>query len=200
MNLEAEEFKTSQKSRILEYQFDEYDDEYDDTYDSTDIKWGAAGDDAKDAALDVFGEKESQMAQKEATQNTPGGLSATPQERLLVETYHRDPSLFDPSQRKTKLRDRLKESTGMSDEQLEGWFKMLERNPRKEAYLLQFEWRGNHAPEEPSGVNSSSDKQSQRKGGQEQKTPSTRGRGRGNVNRKTGHARKMAKGMGPIAD
>ena len=53
-----------------------------------------------------------------------------PKESLLAQHYRTDPSLFSSSQRKSKQRSILKIKTGWSDEQIEGWAKMLEFNVR----------------------------------------------------------------------
>ena len=116
---EGQEFKQSQKSRILEYQFDDYDDEYDDTYDSSDIKLADATEiDALDTPVPA--------QPPNSNTNTPDPSRAY--EYLLVQYYQSDPALFISSRRKTPDRAQLKTQTGLSDEQIEGWAKMLERN------------------------------------------------------------------------
>ncbi|CDZ97638.1 hypothetical protein [Phaffia rhodozyma] len=58
-------------------------------------------------------------------------------ESLLEQTYMADTKVFDRDSniRRGKPRAALKEQTGLSDEQIEGWKIMLERNPRKLASL-----------------------------------------------------------------
>ncbi|KZT53103.1 hypothetical protein CALCODRAFT_475096 [Calocera cornea HHB12733] len=66
-------------------------------------------------------------------------------ETVLEQTYIRDPKLFDrdAATRRTKQRADLRAQTGWSDEQLEGWRIMLERNPRKDRILQKHEFSGN---------------------------------------------------------
>ncbi|KAI9069675.1 hypothetical protein FKP32DRAFT_1671178 [Trametes sanguinea] len=67
-------------------------------------------------------------------------------EAILEQTYIRDPKLFDRDgqTRRSKARADLKAQTGMSDEQIEGWRIMLERDPKKKERLLaKYEFTGN---------------------------------------------------------
>ncbi|KAH9852302.1 hypothetical protein C2E23DRAFT_868782 [Lenzites betulinus] len=147
-------------------------------------------------------------------------------ETILELAYMRDAKLFDRDgqTRRSKARADLKAQTGMSDEQIEGWRIMLERDPKKkERMLAKHEFSGNKplAPP-PEGGQSSSN--GPRGGGQRGRG---RGRGRGgrgrgaggpgggggesadrawkdknkasraNHNRKRGHDKKMAKMGGP---
>ncbi|KAK9467112.1 hypothetical protein V1512DRAFT_252905 [Lipomyces arxii] len=58
-----------------------------------------------------------------------------PVERYLWGVYSGDSSVFDVSQRKTKFRAEIKERTKWSDEQIEGWAKILGRDARQRKYL-----------------------------------------------------------------
>ena len=49
-------------------------------------------------------------------------------ESYLINFYLSDPSAFHPSNRKSKIREEMKSHLGQSDEQLEGWYLMLNRN------------------------------------------------------------------------
>ncbi|KAK0237913.1 hypothetical protein EDD85DRAFT_906763 [Armillaria nabsnona] len=144
-----------------------------------------------------------------------------PPETILELAYIQDPKQFDrdANTRRSKGRADLKAQTGWSDEQIEGWRIMLERNPKKDKILQKHEFAGNqHAPV-PS--------QSNRGGGPSRGAGRGRGRGRGrgggggngggggeqqsrdrawkdknkasrgNHNRKRGHDKKMARGGGP---
>ncbi|KAI8927272.1 hypothetical protein BC831DRAFT_452883 [Entophlyctis helioformis] len=139
---ERTQFVQDVKSVILESQYDEYDDEYDDTYDSTDIRLAGTvelhmGDENETAVLD----RKQRMADANNQDSSDPTLSF---EAFLVSMYTSDPSVFQQSQRKSAKRAQMRQMTGMSDEQIEGWFKMLERNPRKGRVLEKYEWRGNH--------------------------------------------------------
>ncbi|CAL1699245.1 unnamed protein product [Somion occarium] len=66
-------------------------------------------------------------------------------ETILELAYIRDPKLFDRDgqTRRSKARADLKAQTGWSDEQIEGWRIMLERNPKKDSILRKHEFAGN---------------------------------------------------------
>ncbi|SJK98593.1 uncharacterized protein ARMOST_01861 [Armillaria ostoyae] len=154
-----------------------------------------------------------------------GEIEAAPVKQLpetIVElAYIQDPKQFDrdANTRRSKGRADLKAQTGWSDEQIEGWRIMLERNPKKDKILQKHEFAGNQHTAVPS--------QSNRGGGPSRGAGRGRGRGRGrgggsgsgggggeqqsrdrawkdknkssrgNHNRKRGHDKKMARGGGP---
>lgn len=115
-------------------------------------------------------------------------------EAYLVSIYTTDPSVFDIQQRKCKLRQQMCEATGLTHEQIEGWFQVLQRNPRKDRILAKYEWQGNKVnelTEERSAGPVGSASQPKRGG-----MNGSRGRGKGrgaNHNRKRGHDKKMAR-------
>ncbi|OJT07568.1 CUE domain-containing protein 3 [Trametes pubescens] len=150
-------------------------------------------------------------------------------EAILELAYIRDAKLFDRDgqARRSKARADLKAQTGMTDEQIEGWRIMLERDPKKkERVLAKHEFSGNKPlASPPDGGQSSANS---RGGGQGQRGRGRgrgrggRGRGgggggggkeggegadrawkdknkasRGNHNRKRGHDKKMARAGGP---
>ncbi|KAI0631281.1 hypothetical protein C8Q77DRAFT_1219404 [Trametes polyzona] len=150
-------------------------------------------------------------------------------ETVLELAYIRDPKLFDRDgqTRRSKARADLKAQTGMTDEQIEGWKIMLERDPKKkERMLAKHEFSGNKplAPP-PDGGQAGSSSRGGASGSQGQRGRG-RGRGRGgrgrgggggggggessdrawkdknkasraNHNRKRGHDKKMARAGGP---
>ncbi|KAK0203542.1 hypothetical protein DFS33DRAFT_1374044 [Desarmillaria ectypa] len=148
-----------------------------------------------------------------------GEIEAAPAKQLpktiLELAYIQDPKQFDrdANTRRSKGRADLKAQTGWSDEQIEGWRIMLERNPKKDKILQKHEFAGNQPTAGPL--------QSSRGGGPSRGTGRGRGRGRGrgggggeqqsrdrawkdknkasrgNHNRKRGHDKKMARGGGP---
>ncbi|KAK0452426.1 hypothetical protein EV421DRAFT_1702375 [Armillaria borealis] len=154
-----------------------------------------------------------------------GEIEAAPVKQLpetIVElAYIQDPKQFDrdANTRRSKGRADLKAQTGWSDEQIEGWWIMLERNPKKDKILQKHEFAGNQHTAVPA--------QSNRGGGPSRGAGRGRGRGRGrgggsgsgggggeqqsrdrawkdknkasrgNHNRKRGHDKKMARGGGP---
>jgi hypothetical protein len=78
----------------------EEDDEYDDTYDDV---------------YDPMGDKEAPMDKTE---------------EYLMEAHQKNPACFHPSYRKSQERKQMREYLSWTDEQIEGWFVMLNRDVR----------------------------------------------------------------------
>ena len=205
--LEDRSFMATQKQRILQaaLAFDEDDDEYDDTYDSLN--------DVKDIDYKLVDEVEGEEDESEEERV----------EKLLLAAYSGDSTVFNRDQRRSKAREALRSSTNMSDEQLEGWYTMFERDPRKEQKLHAAEMRPNDnvglarkewvdAPR--GGFRGKTRGGGGGNGGQrpeqqsQQSSEADRGRGRGsgrnrgrgrggNHHRKDQHAKKMGRAMGP---
>jgi hypothetical protein len=101
--------------------YDMYEDEIDDSYDSVNEMPGpvdlAAVDEGGQSALEAV------RAKKEVDPNAMN-------ESELVHMYVDHPQVFDRSSatRKSAQRDALRKRTNMSDEQLEGWAIMFNRN------------------------------------------------------------------------
>ncbi|KAI0327591.1 hypothetical protein GY45DRAFT_1106095 [Cubamyces sp. BRFM 1775] len=105
-------------------------------------------------------------------------------ETVLEQAYIRDPKLFDRDgqTRRSKARADLKAQTGMTDEQIEGWRIMLERDPKKkERMLAKYEFTGNKPLPPPMEAGSSGS----RGGGGGQRGRGG-GRGRGGRGRRGG--------------
>ncbi|KDQ58600.1 hypothetical protein JAAARDRAFT_155141 [Jaapia argillacea MUCL 33604] len=107
-------------------------------------------------------------------------------ETILELAYLRDPALFerDAQTRRGKGRAELKKQTGWSDEQIEGWKIMLERDPKKKAKLEQkYEFRGNvplpHQGDSGRSTPGASGNADRGRGGQERGGRGARSRGRG---------------------
>ncbi|KAF8342580.1 uncharacterized protein EI90DRAFT_3149708 [Cantharellus anzutake] len=157
---------------------------------------------------------------EEGTDGETDGPSAAPTPAERIETilelaYTKDPKVFDRNSetRRSKERAGLKAETGWSDEQLEGWRIMLERNPRqKEKMLERHEFSGNISLPvtetdlggSASGLNASMNRGSGRRGtgrrhdgGRQLDGNTVRDRARkdraGNQQRRRGHDRKMAR-------
>lgn len=150
----------------------------------------------------------------------PSGLFAAVEARFLA-LYLASPATFARDQRKTAQRAELKKETQLSDEQIEGWARMLERNPRKDKILAKAgEFRGNRVVVDASDAD---DSQAEGRGASGSEGPPGRGRvrgapgggrgrggpgrgggpkgGRGHQSdaRRRGNDRKMAKQGGPPA-
>ncbi|KAJ7640874.1 hypothetical protein DFH06DRAFT_624421 [Mycena polygramma] len=143
-------------------------------------------------------------------------------ETICELAYIRDPKLFerDAQTRRGKPRADLKAQTGWSDEQLEGWKIMLERNPKKDRILQKHEFAGNQNQIAPGESSRGGPSRGGRGRGGRGGRGNGRGRGggggggddatarerawkdkskasRGNHNRKRGHDKKMARAGGP---
>lgn len=162
---------------------------------------------------DTYDEAEVQSEEKPASSSA---LDAT--EKYLWQLYNKTPDSFDQKSRKSKQRNEMKKQTNWSDEQLEGWAKMLERNPRRKAHLEEkFMFRGNKAemeaeqqekeekndlhsetPERSSTPTTSNNKpntktshNSNNNDARDRRRKEQNKAKRGNHNRKAGHAKKM---------
>ncbi|KAJ2711804.1 hypothetical protein H4R19_003072, partial [Coemansia spiralis] len=145
------------------------DDEYDDTYDNIAQDGVADAPDAEAAAADP----------------------TRPWEELLVRLSESDPKALGRTKeaRSSAARRELREKTGLSDEQLEGWYTMLLRNPNRQRVLDKYEWRGEQPEiERPHSRASSGGGGGRGRGGYANKE---KNKARiGNHDRKKQHARK----------
>ncbi|KAJ2505059.1 hypothetical protein GGI11_007140 [Coemansia sp. RSA 2049] len=136
------------KSRIMEIaQRMDDEDEYDDTYDET----------AQDGAADTLdvdeltspSNSQKPPANSDSRQKVDTQEASTdpirPWEDALVHQYLSNPKVLERNKLSRKLPERqaLKTKTGLSDEQLEGWFIMFQRNPRQKSVLTRYEFHGN---------------------------------------------------------
>ncbi|KAK3388567.1 hypothetical protein B0T20DRAFT_386630 [Sordaria brevicollis] len=112
------------KSRILSAlaAFDSDDDERDDTYDAADVGGTV------DAATVAAGVEDVRL-QDSAPQGSSGGLSDAT-EQLLYEIFKTTPGVFerDAETRRGRERKELRDKTGLSDEMVEGWGVMINRD------------------------------------------------------------------------
>ncbi|KAJ1739062.1 hypothetical protein LPJ68_005005 [Coemansia sp. RSA 1086] len=160
---DGDEPSDQMKSRIMEMaQRIAEEDEYDDTYD--------------DAAPGIAADPDDPIA---------------PWEDLLVNQYTSDQSVFERNKdaRKSTARQTLRDKTGLSDEQLEGWFIMLQRNPRRQKMLQEHGGQNKQTPlERPDSAASSDSKQ----GGTKDYRHKEKNKSKiANHDRKKQHARKM---------
>ncbi|KAK9762384.1 hypothetical protein K7432_011915, partial [Basidiobolus ranarum] len=115
--LDNKNYVKNYKKSLLETLYNDDDDEYDDTYDGINEVGGSI-----DAHL--LDDLDNQSEAKAPAQSEDPGITY---ESLLVQEMSSDPSVFDRSTkaRKSTNRQKLKQVTGMSDEQIEGWYIML---------------------------------------------------------------------------
>lgn len=138
-------------------------------------------------------------------------------ESLYMTTYRKDASVFTREAKKSPARAELKKRIAalrlpqsIADEQIEGWARMLERNPKKDKILERFndkQFQGNEKglsiKDEPSQGQANPDKADSNGGGGGSargghgERGRGRGRGRGGARqsdqRRRGHDRKMQK-------
>ncbi|ORX43722.1 hypothetical protein DM01DRAFT_1411542 [Hesseltinella vesiculosa] len=125
--LKEKKYTSDEKSKWLQRVYDMYDDEIDDTYDSVNEVSGPVD----LAAVDESGGAD--LVRKTTVTVDPGVLN----EKELVHVFVDHPDVFERSAnaRRSKARDALRKKTDMTDEQLEGWAIMFNRNPRKQRIL-----------------------------------------------------------------
>ncbi|OMH79854.1 CUE domain-containing protein 3 [Zancudomyces culisetae] len=104
-------------------------DEYDDSYDSLDV--GAVTVTGDDEEIDEGDQR--QQGQKREQEQSHVQQSRQQHEVYLSSLVVSNPDIFLTSQntRKSKARKELREKTGLTDEQVEGWYKMLMKTPAK---------------------------------------------------------------------
>ncbi|KAH7886936.1 hypothetical protein F5I97DRAFT_2019936 [Phlebopus sp. FC_14] len=182
-----------------------------------------------DDDFDTGGRDARVIGDGETSGDEQGGEEKGPEpptpETVLELAYIRDPKLFDrdAETRRSKVRSELKAQTGWTDEQIEGWRIMLERNPKKDRVLQKHEFSGNRTDDGPVTVSGSGSDRPRggsrgRGGGRGRGRGGDRGRGTGgapgqsrdttarerafkdkhkgsnaNHNRKRGHTKKMAR-------
>ncbi|KAG0243976.1 hypothetical protein B0O80DRAFT_495307 [Mortierella sp. GBAus27b] len=143
--LDDKTFVAQHKSAILQAVELMNDDEYDDTYDSMGIN--SVGTDFK-STEEV--ESIADTGAKNAAGHPPAARTIDPSvehEEALISMYMGDKDVFKRSAeaRRSRKRQDLRNLTKMSDEQLEGWAIMFDRNPRKDRIVQKYEFRGEQA-------------------------------------------------------
>lgn len=138
-----EETKSSTLQHALRMIYESDEDERDDTYEAT----------------EGVDEEESQANAK---------LDRIQQ--YLFQIYSSNNQAFDKSDRKSKTRSDLKKTTEWSDEQIEGWARMLERNPRQFKMLERKQMDG--------GVSKKENAQGEGNDGDREKRRDNKGKGK----------------------
>ncbi|SAM07188.1 hypothetical protein [Absidia glauca] len=198
--LENKKHTKDEKANMLRRIYDMYEDEIDDSYDSVNEMPGpvdlAAVDEGGQAALEAV------RAKKEVDPNAMN-------ESELVHMYVDHPQVFDRSSatRKSAQRDALRKRTNMSDEQLEGWAIMFNRNPRKQRILDKYMLFD--GSQEQVGDKVKSEQQQKQKESASKPPPPSESKQRsykdknkarfGNHNRKKNHDKKLNKLAGPVS-
>lgn len=116
-----------------------YNDEYDDTFDDSE-------------AFITQSKPEDIKPKTEEFDSKKTESEAEIQMNKLVHTYMKDPKLFarDPETRRSKQRKALKYATKLTDEQIEGWFLMFNRNVSFYQFLNKIDFHFETAKEAAS--------------------------------------------------
>ncbi|OKL58109.1 hypothetical protein UA08_06476 [Talaromyces atroroseus] len=114
--------------------FDSDDDERDDTYDIADVG-GTVDAIHTTGATEVEGEEKGRRAGDEKDKNTTTTISDL--DMTLYRIWKSNPTQFarDSATRRSQPRDALKRETGMTDEAIEGWAVMLQRDAKRQSRL-----------------------------------------------------------------
>lgn len=122
--------KTMTWAMQLMYQADE--DERDDTYDEAEVAH----------SVGKISLEDSDSAPNSVTNGSSSNYDNI--ERYLWDLLKQDKSLFERTKRGSKVRKDMKKDTSWSDEQIEGWARMLERSPQRARILEEkYMFRGN---------------------------------------------------------
>ncbi len=123
----------NEKAKILAMTFDSDNDEPDDTYDE----------------LENASAAENPVKVRQANQvDKKGAFTCEP---LLYAAYQSEPEVFNQGNRNSLTRRRLLADTGLSNEQIEGWKSMLQRQPTELRKLaIRYAYRGIQTPLSPT--------------------------------------------------
>ncbi|KAF9433650.1 hypothetical protein BGZ76_009170 [Entomortierella beljakovae] len=141
--LDDKSFVSQHKSAILQAAESMYDDEYDDTYDSM----GLNNTGADFRLVDDIDANADENSVKPAVGRDQAVDPSIEHEEVLISMYTGQKEVFNRSAeaRRSKKRQDLRNITKMSDEQLEGWAIMFDRNPRKASIVQKYEFNGQQA-------------------------------------------------------
>ncbi|KAH3659239.1 hypothetical protein OGATHE_006123 [Ogataea polymorpha] len=119
------QLKKKTLENALRLLYESAEDEPDDTYDDQDLTTGAGS-----LAKDEDYESDEEFAEsKHANQERDQSMESL--DLTLLQVFKSNPEAFDRSSRHTDYRNQLKSELKWTDEQIEGWARMLERNPRR---------------------------------------------------------------------
>ncbi|CAG8454196.1 9771_t:CDS:2 [Paraglomus brasilianum] len=136
--LDDKSFVDTYKNAIIEAAYNDYEDEYDDTYDTSAIHVQGVELHMLD---DLDEEGPNALAESQSKEYVDPAVVHSAE---LIKAYKENKSVFERTSaaRKTGKRMQLKKITQMTDEQIEGWFTMFQRNPRRDKLLDKYEWHG----------------------------------------------------------
>lgn len=142
--------KTLSAALRLMYESDE--DEPDDTYDNQEKTTGA------ELEVDVKNKKKGAKIAPIAEEMKPAFSPVDQTERYLFSLFKKDGAdIFAKISRKSSHRQQMKKSTNWSDEQIEGWLRMLLKSPRRYKILEEDFFYGGGNPNRPQKVEQARD-------------------------------------------
>lgn len=207
--------KTLTAALRLMYESDE--DEPDDTYEDQEKTSGLAADENNKIAkrktnksrLAIFDEDDASGTDREAPSTPDRSVSTSPMpasvdsiEKYLFSIFKtKGADKFDKKDRKSSDRQNIKKSTNWSDEQIEGWLRMLLKSPRRFKILEEDYLYGGNPNRQPARRNNyedqtteSSNKGNKPKSKEQAKRSFARNEknkaSKANHNRKSGHSKK----------
>ncbi|KOG99411.1 Cue3p [Saccharomyces eubayanus] len=147
-----DELRNKTLTRALKLLYEGDEDERDDTYDEADVS-------RSDLSKRINVQEDEGKSQKQddtSEEKQPSQYDAV--EAYLWELLKQDQTLFERSKRGSKVRKSMKEHTSWSDEQIEGWSRMLERSPQRARLLEEkFMFKGNFKSGKTSYVHNRDD-------------------------------------------
>lgn len=194
--------RTLTRAMKLMYQADE--DERDDTYDEAEV--------SRSMGKIAISDENSGNDNAQSTKTTVSDYDRI--EGYLWDLLKQDNTLFERSKRGSSVRKSMRQQTNWSDEQIEGWARMLERSPQRARILEEkFMFRGNvksgktaYVKNQDSGITDKSKEIKAETGKNARKSPVTTQQvkrqqarneknksSRANHNRKSGHDKKLSK-------
>lgn len=135
-------------TRTLKLLYQDDEDERDDTYDEAEVETNRINGSTqrigigKDDSTFIFEDENN----SDNTNNNNSTLedSSDKNEAYLWDLLKQDKTLFERSKRGSNIRKKMKNQTNWSDEQIEGWARMLERSPQRARILEErYMFRGN---------------------------------------------------------
>lgn len=216
----TEEIKKQTLTAALRLMYESDEDEPDDTYEDQEKTTGLAADENNASSrrkttkhrLAIFDEEDGKESDLETTSKPDRSVSNSPMpsamdaiEKYLFSIYKTKGSdKFDKKDRKSADRKAIKKFTNWSDEQIEGWLRMLTKSPRRFKILEEDYLYGGNPNRQPAmrtgdrqenrsntdgGNKPKSKEQTKRSFARNEKNKASKA----NHNRKSGHSRKTGR-------
>ncbi|KAI8333467.1 hypothetical protein BC941DRAFT_434801 [Chlamydoabsidia padenii] len=202
--LDSKKHTQDEKANMLRRIYDMYEDEIDDSYDAVNEMSGPVD----LAAVEEGGQSAVDVVQAKKNQHVDSVMMYEMYESELIQLYAEQPESFRQSSagRRSHKWKELREKTGMSDEQLKGWARHLDDNPRRKQQVLDkhmlFDGTQNEIDDKVKAKQQQQQKESSTKppppSEAKQKAYKDKNKARiGNHNRKRNHDKKLNRLAGP---